>query len=90
MRRYAEEDVRRLRFIRAAQAAGFLLGEIAELIKLNASSDRERARELARARLCELERRISDLQAAKAWLGELERECAKKIAGPCPIIEAFT
>lgn len=90
VRRYGDEDVRRLRFIRAAQAAGFSLGEIAELVDLNASSDRERARELARARLRELDRRIADLQAAKAWLGELERECAKGTAGPCPIIEAFT
>jgi MerR family mercuric resistance operon transcriptional regulator len=35
VRRYGAEDVRRLRFIRHAQAAGFSLGEIAELIALD-------------------------------------------------------
>ena len=89
VRRYGGEDVRRLRFIRAAQAAGFSLEEIAELLELDASSDRARARALARARLQEIDRRIADLQTARSWLSDLERECAKGKTGPCPIIQAF-
>ena len=89
VRRYGDEDVRRLRFIRAAQAAGFSLEEIAELLELDASSDRTRARALARARLQEIDRRIADLQTARSWLSDLERECAKGKKGPCPIIQAF-
>ena len=89
VRRYGDEDVRRLRFIRAAQAAGFSLEEIAELLELDASSDRARARALARARLQEIDRRIADLQTARSWLSDLERECAKGKTGPCPIIQAF-
>ena len=42
VRRYGEEDVKRLRFIRSAQAAGFTLNEIGELIALDASDDRTR------------------------------------------------
>src|SRR3546814_8458106 len=42
IRRYGEDDLRRLRFIRAAQGAGFTLDEIGELLALEASDDRER------------------------------------------------
>ena len=34
VRRYDEADARRLRFIRSAQAAGFTLEQIAELLRL--------------------------------------------------------
>ena len=33
-RRYGDEEVRRLRFIRQAQTAGFTLAEISELLEL--------------------------------------------------------
>ena len=51
IRRYGSDDVRRLRFIRQAQAAGFTLEEIKELLDLDASEDRSRARALADARV---------------------------------------
>ena len=44
IRRYGEDDLRRLRFIRSAQAAGFTLEQIAELLALDATDDRARAR----------------------------------------------
>ena len=43
-RHYGSEDVRRLRYIRQAQTAGFTLAEIAELIDLDRKDDRPRAR----------------------------------------------
>ena len=49
-RHYDEEDRRRLRYVKHAQAAGFTLAEIAELIDLDRSDDRPRAREMARER----------------------------------------
>jgi MerR family mercuric resistance operon transcriptional regulator len=50
IRRYGSEDVRRLRFIRHAQAAGFTLEEIKELLDLDAGEERARnsLRRLAR------------------------------------------
>ena len=45
LRRYGSEDLRRLRFIRQAQSAGFTLEEIKELLGLDASEARPRARE---------------------------------------------
>jgi MerR family mercuric resistance operon transcriptional regulator len=88
-RHYGEEEVRRLRFVRSAQRAGFTLAEIAELIELDRSEDRPRAREMARARIAALDERIAELQAARKALEGLARECARAGAGPCPIIEAF-
>src|SRR3712207_5501803 len=58
IRRYGSEDVRRLRFIRQAQAAGFTLAEIKELLALDSSEDRPRARELANARVEALDLKI--------------------------------
>lgn len=90
IRRYDDDgDVRALRFIRSAQAAGFTLDEIAELIKLNERDDRPRARELARERVAALNEQIAALEAARDALMRLERECSAKVIGPCPIFTAF-
>ncbi len=48
VRRYGGEDVRRLLFIKQAQAAGFTLEEIGQLLALDAGHNRSAARELAR------------------------------------------
>ena len=48
IRRYGSEDLRRLKFIKQAQVAAFTLDEIGELLKLDASEDRSRARALAK------------------------------------------
>lgn len=89
MRRYAAEDARRLRAIRQAQAAGFTLAQIAELIELDSRDERPRARELARERIAALDEQIATLEAARARLAKLARDCAAGGAGPCPILAAF-
>lgn len=89
VRRYGVEDVRRLKFIRSAQAAGFTLNEISELLELSASDDRARARELARTRVVALDEKIKELQDAREALAGLATACAKKRSGPCPILTAF-
>lgn len=89
IRHYGEEDVRRLRFIRAAQAAGFTLAEITELIALDATGDRPRAHELATRRIAELDARIAELREARAALKRLAHQCGSGSAGPCPILTAF-
>jgi MerR family transcriptional regulator, mercuric resistance operon regulatory protein len=89
IRRYGSDDLRRLRFIRQAQAAGFTLEEIKELLDLDASEDRSRARELANARVKALDVRIADLQRARDALRRLARECGSGSAGPCPILTSF-
>ncbi|MDG2531669.1 MerR family transcriptional regulator [Caulobacter endophyticus] len=89
VRRYGDEAVRRLRFIRSAQAAGFTLEQIGELLALDAGEDRVRARELARERIADLDRKIEELQAARAGLSRLLHTCSADDHGPCPIIAAF-
>ena len=89
VRRYDAAAVDRLRFIRSAQAAGFTLDQIAELLALDASRDHARARELAEGRIRDLDARIAALNAARAALDRLARRCAEADAGPCPILTAF-
>jgi MerR family mercuric resistance operon transcriptional regulator len=89
VRRYGPEEARRLRFIRSAQAAGFTLEQIGELLALDAGEDRARARELAETRIAALDARIAELEAARASLRRLAGACAAGGTGPCPILEAF-
>ena len=89
VRRYGASDLRRLLFIRRAQAAGFTLEAIAELLALDSGQDRPRVRALAAERLAALEAKIAELEAARAALTRLTRACAAGTKGPCPILEAF-
>ena len=89
VRRYGDADLKRLKFIRAAQAAGFTLNEIGELIALDASDDRTRARELAQGRVAAIDHRIAELQEARDALAGLAQDCASNRRGPCPILRAF-
>jgi MerR family mercuric resistance operon transcriptional regulator len=88
-RRYGDDAVRRLRFIRQAQSAGFTLREIKELLTLDAGEDRTRARELAQTRLKALNQTIAELENARESLRRLARSCAEGKAGPCPILRSF-
>lgn len=89
IRRYDGDDLRRLRFIRQAQGAGFTLDEIGELLALDAGEDRARARALARSRIDALDTKIAELQQARTALERLASECGRGKAGPCPILSSF-
>jgi MerR family mercuric resistance operon transcriptional regulator len=89
VRRYDAGDVRRLRFIRRAQAAGFTLEQIRELLALDRTGDRARVRELAAERVAALDARIAELEQSRAALERLRSTCASGRKGPCPILEAF-
>ena len=89
IRRYGTDDARRLRFIRSAQAAGFTLEQIGELLALDATDDRARARQLAHEQIAGLDAKIAELEQARASLCRLASECGSGSAGPCPILTAF-
>ncbi|PKP97116.1 MAG: MerR family transcriptional regulator [Alphaproteobacteria bacterium HGW-Alphaproteobacteria-13] len=89
VRRYGEADLRRLRFIRSAQAAGFTLDAISDLLALEASDDRVRVRELARQRIDALDAKIAQMTETRAALARLADQCAASDRGPCPILAAF-
>jgi MerR family mercuric resistance operon transcriptional regulator len=88
-RHYGPDDVRRLRYIRHAQTAGFTLAEIGELIELDRTDDRPRARDMARERIEALDVEIARLEKARQSLAKLAKDCARGGSGPCPILAAF-
>lgn len=88
-RRYSQEDLERLRSIRAGQTAGFTLEEIATLLGLD-QNDRATARALAEARIAAIDEKIATLKTMRAALKNLAVDCAKGGEGPCPILEAFS
>lgn len=89
-RRYDRGLLQRLRFIRNAQAAGFSLAEIRELMRLDRTGDRLRIQKLAAAKLEDLENRMRELRRASKSLKTLVHHCEHARPGtPCPIIEAF-
>lgn len=88
-RHYGEDELRRLRFVRSAQRAGFTLDEIARLIALDRDNDRATARTMARERIAALDARIAELALSRDALARLERDCSHNGNGPCPILEAF-
>ena len=70
-RRYGEQTLGRLRFIAAAQQAGFTLREIAEL------SEDFNVRGLARRKLPEIREQLKRMQQVKRWLDTANKcECA--------------
>lgn len=86
-RTYGDQHVERLRFVKRAQAVGFSLDEIAELLQLNDSRDHQQARALARSKIADIEVRINDLQSIAAALRHLVHKCENGNDGtPCPII----
>jgi MerR family transcriptional regulator, mercuric resistance operon regulatory protein len=89
VRRYGSVDVRRLRFIRSAQRAGFTLQQIDELLSLDATHDRTRARELAHRRMEALDAKIAELKEAREALRRLAEQCGDCFDGPCPILVSF-
>lgn len=89
VRLYGDEELRHLKFIKKAQAAGFTLEEIKELIQLDSSQDRARANEMAQARLAALNQKITELEQARDALNQLTTQCCHTSTGPCPILAAF-
>lgn len=90
VRRYGEMTIRRLRFIRRAQALGFTLDEIAEQLRLERTPDCGRARKLASARLADVAAKLADLERMRAALAALLKACAAgRNPRSCPIVESL-
>jgi MerR family copper efflux transcriptional regulator len=90
-RRYGELEVARLRFIRRAQALGFTLKEIKDLLALSAQRDVGRVKRSAQAKLSDVETRIADLVRVRDGLATLINACpGHGRSADCPILRALT
>lgn len=89
-RRYPDEMVKRLRFIKRAQALGFTLTEVGGLLTLDASCTCAETRALAERKLALIEQKMVDLAAMQHVLGDLVQQCDAGDGGAiCPIIEVL-
>jgi len=90
-RRYGELELARLRFIRRAQALGFTLKEVKELLALSAQRDVRRVKRSAQAKLVDVARRITALERVRDGLSSLIEACpGHGRAADCPILRALT
>jgi MerR family mercuric resistance operon transcriptional regulator len=90
IRLYGEEDVARVRFIKAAQRLGFRLDEIAQLLRLQDGTHCREAASLAEQKLRDVRVRLADLKRMEETLAKLIAECRQqegKIS--CPLIAAL-
>lgn len=99
-REYAPEAAAVVRFVKHAQALGFSLREIEELLRLRGASGRQEAglevRDVAVAKIGHIDEKLRMLGALRAALTELVTECDQTcgtgaVADPldCPIIAAL-
>ena len=89
---YPETAVERLRFIKGAQALGFTLEEIRDLLNLRVDEHAHRTdvRHRAQEKVEDIERKIKALQAMQDALHDLIEQCHGD--GPvadCPILDAM-
>ena len=92
-RRYDDDDVARLRFIRRARQLGFTLDKVRGLLRLAASDGenvRAKARSLAAAHVTDIREKIADLQAMEAVLSKAICECEAGQQTRCPLIEVLS
>ncbi len=90
-RRYGEQHLLRLRFIRHARALGFDLEAIRELVQYNDAPNHHchDADEIAHRHLLEIERKITRLQSLRDELERMLTECGKTDDQHCRILEVL-
>jgi MerR family copper efflux transcriptional regulator len=89
-RKYSDAEVSRLRFIKRAQALGFTLKEIGELLRLSARKDVAQVKKSAQAKLADVDARIASLQQIRNGLDALIEACpGHGRPEDCPILSAF-
>jgi len=90
IRRYFETDLKRVCFIKRAQALGFSLEEVALLLELSDGKHCTETKELAEKKLDLVKTKIDDLAAIRKSLQGLVAQCAKGSRGyGCPIIDTL-
>jgi MerR family mercuric resistance operon transcriptional regulator len=89
---FSDDMVDRLRFIKHAQALGFTLDEIRELLslRLGERSPCDEVRARAARKLSDVEEKIAALERIRSALGGLVAACeARRPTAPCPILKSL-
>ncbi len=91
-RRYPEDTIRRVRFVKRSQELGFSLEEIKELLALRGTlgADCRKVQQRAAAKIKEIEKKIRSLQGMRRALHILLEQCqGKGSPTECPILESL-
>jgi len=90
IRRYAQSDLDRVRFIKASQRLGFSLEEVGELLTLEDGTRCKAARSLGERKLHDVRDRLADLRRIESALAALVERCGSaRSAVKCPLIASL-
>ncbi len=90
IRRYGDEHLLRLMFVKSAQGLGFALHEVSDLVKLDDATQCKAAHDIATCKLTDVRGRIQQLQQIEKVLAKLVRQCEQgRGAVRCPMIAAL-
>lgn len=90
-RRYSQQDVDRLQFIKRAQSLGFSLDEVENLLGLDGTNCCTDTHDLAVRKLALIQEKMVGLAAIQAALSGLVHQCEiGNREGGCPIIQSLT
>jgi len=87
-RAFRDADLHKLTFLARSRALGFSIEDCRALLALWEDQSRASAdvRAIAQGHLSEIDRKIADLQAMRATLSDLVRDCAGDARPDCPIL----
>lgn len=88
-RQYDDAALKRLRFIRRAQALGFSLAQVRELLRLDDGLNCSAAQTLARDKLDVIEQQIAGLRRMQYRLKQTLAACERGGRARCPLIDAL-
>ena len=95
-RRYGDESLGRVRFIKQAQAVGLTLRDIEVLVKSRQDTSRnacQKIRTILATRISEIDSRVADMQAFRDVLRDHLRACDRALADQtvrdCPTLDAI-
>jgi Hg(II)-responsive transcriptional regulator len=90
-REFPDGTVRIVRFIKRAQELGFSLDEVEELLRLQRSPQRDRARirKIAERRIAQIDQKLAELERMRKALSALVHSCHEGTTLECPIIDAL-
>lgn len=91
-RAFSGDAVRRIHFIKRAQALGFSLSEVEELLTLRAQRGRSCANVQAKAKskIADIDTKLQQLRAMRGALTRLVATCARRgTTSACPILDSL-